>query len=158
MDTILMPCPCSSGHSYGVCCQPSLVGQAIPPTAEILMRSRYTAFTLGDIDYLIATHHPTRRTPDQRHRLAETIQGITWMGLRVLHTQQGQPADRQGQVEFVAYYRQATLGQIHERSRFVKQKDRWFYLDGDRLPPLWPQRTDRCWCGSGKKYKTCHGR
>jgi SEC-C motif-containing protein len=61
-------------------------------------------------------------------------------------------------VEFVAYYKDPKPGQVHERSRFTRQKGRWLYVDGDTLSPLWPQRGDLCWCGSGKKYKVCHGR
>ena len=121
------------------------------------MRSRYTAFTQGEVDYLIATHHPTQRHPHQRHQLIQSIQNTTWLGLRVLQTRQGQPQDRQGQVEFIAYYQDPQPGQIHERSRFSQIKDRWFYVDGDQLPPILPRRNDPCWCGSGKRYKGCHG-
>jgi SEC-C motif-containing protein len=121
------------------------------------MRSRYTAFSQGHIDYLIATHHPTQRTLDQRRRLTKSIEATTWLGLRVLSTHQGQIEDREGTVEFMAYYRALELGQIHERSRFVKQKGRWFYVDGDQLPPVFPKRNEPCWCGSRKKYKVCHG-
>ncbi len=121
------------------------------------MRSRYTAFTQGNIDYLIATHHPTRRTADQRRRLIQSMADTTWLGLRVLSTERGKEDDREGLVEFIAYYRDSVLGQIHERSSFVKQKGRWFYVDGDLLSPVFPKRNEPCWCGSGKKYKACHG-
>ncbi len=139
------------------CCGPYVLGQANAPTAETLMRSRYTAFALGQVDYLIATHHPTQRHPNERQQLVKSIKNTTWLGLRVLQTQQGQAEDRQGQVEFIAYYQDPKSGQIHERSRFVKQRERWFYVDGDQLPPVIPRRNDPCWCGSGKRYKGCHG-
>lgn len=122
------------------------------------MRSRYTAYCRGNVDYLIATHHPTRRTPGERASLTDSVLATTWLGLTLVATEQGQPQDQTGTVEFVAFYRAAELGQIHEKSRFVKQRDRWFYLDGDHLPPLWPKRNDSCWCGSGKKFKQCHGK
>ena len=122
------------------------------------MRSRYTAYHQGDIDYLIATHHPTQRSAGQRQAIAKSMVHTTWQGLRVLATEAGQPGDRRGVVEFVAYYQDPRPGQVHERSRFVRQKDRWFYLDGDALPPLELNRSEPCWCGSGKKYKACHGR
>jgi SEC-C motif-containing protein len=125
------------------------------------MRSRYTAFHQGNADYLIATHHPTQRYGGQRADLLQTLATTTWLGLRVLAAEAGQPGDRQGQVEFIAYYRDrdsSQPGQIHERSRFTRQKDRWYYVDGDALPPLWPRRGDPCWCGSGKPYRACHGR
>jgi SEC-C motif-containing protein len=150
-------CPCGSGQAFRECCQPYLAGQAHAPTAEALMRSRYTAYYQGQVDYLIATHHPSRRTPDQRTTLAHSVRTTVWVRLSVLATQQGQPQDRQGTVEFVAYHSAPQPGQIHERSRFIKPKERWFYLEGDMLPPLLPKRNEPCWCGSGKKYKACHG-
>jgi SEC-C motif domain protein len=122
------------------------------------MRSRYSAFHQRAIDYLIATHHPTQRHSGQRTALAQSMASTRWLGLTVLATAAGQAGDRQGVVEFVAYYSDPAPGQVHERSRFVRQKDRWFYVDGDALPPLVPQRNEPCWCGSGKKYKACHGR
>lgn len=154
---VTSPCPCGSGANLQDCCGRYVLGQAHAPTAEALMRSRYTAFALGQVDYLIATHHPTQRHPNERQQLIQSIENTTWLGLRVLKTQQGQAEDRQGQVEFIAYYQDPKPGQIHERSRFVKQRDRWFYVDGDQLPPILPRRSDPCWCGSGKRYKGCHG-
>lgn len=133
------------------------MGQVTAPTAEVLMRSRYTAYCLGNVDYLVDTHHPTRRAPNERTALADSIRTTTWVKLTVLTTARGQPEDREGTVEFVAYHSTPAPGQIHEHSRFVRQKDRWLYLDGDLLPPLWPKRNDPCWCGSGKKHKACHG-
>ena len=155
-------CPCGSDRPYTDCCQPYLTGTALAPTAEALMRSRYTAYHQGQADYLIATRHPTQRYPDQKTTILQSIANTIWLGLRVLAIDAGQAEDKQGLVEFIAYYTDPLTApkpaQIHERSRFVRQKDRWFYVDGDPLSPLWPRRGDPCWCGSGKKYKTCHGR
>ncbi|WP_026072586.1 YchJ family protein [Nodosilinea nodulosa] len=150
-------CPCGSGEIFERCCQLYLLGTAKAPTAEALMRSRYTAYHQGTIDYLITTHHPTQRYAGQRAAILQSMASTRWLGLRVLATEAGQATDRQGAVEFVAYYADPKPGQLHERSRFVRQKDRWFYVDGDALPPLLPKRSDPCWCGSGKKYKACHG-
>lgn len=152
------PCPCGRTNSaLSQCCGPYLVGQQVAPTAEALMRSRYTAFTMGNIDYLTRTHHPSTRTMGDRAALEQSIQNTTWLGLTILDRQQGQPDDTTGIVEFVARYESGTIGQIHERSRFRQQKGRWFYVDGDLLPPVDPKRNDPCWCGSGKKFKQCHG-
>ena len=151
-------CPCGGGSCFGACCQPYLLRTATAPTAEALMRSRYTAYHQGDIDYLIATHHPTQRYPGQRAAILQSVARTTWLGLRVLATEAGQAIDQRGLVEFVAYYEDPKPGQIHERSRFTRQKDRWFYVDGDALPAMLPKRSESCWCGSGKKYKACHGR
>ena len=157
LSTIQTPCPCGSSQPYAHCCGPYLAGTQIAPTAETLMRSRYTAYAKGNIDYLMATHHPSKRVMGDRQTLQHQMQTTTWLGLTVLKTEQGQPHNDTGVVEFVARYEAGTTGQIHERSRFKKQKGRWFYLDGDLLPPVELKRNDPCWCGSGKKYKQCHG-
>lgn len=151
-------CPCGSQKALADCCGPYIQSQSAP-TAEALMRSRYTAYCLGQIDYLIATHHPLHRAPDSYRQIADTIRRSTWLGLRVLDTQQGQPEDKTGVVEFVAAYRDGKrTAQIHERSRFRQQRGRWLYLEGDLLPPLRPKGSEPCWCGSGKPFKRCHGR
>ena len=121
------------------------------------MRSRYTAFAKGAVEYLIATHHPAQRQPDDDHVLRVSLRDTTWLSLRVLTA----PPIRgdKGVVEFVAFYRnQGTLGQLHERSNFVREAGRWYYVDGLRLPTVAMGRNDPCWCGSGRKMKQCHGR
>lgn len=119
------------------------------------MRSRYTAFCRGDVDYLIATHHPSKRQGDDRQSLSQTIAMTEWLGLRVLHSG---ATDDVGTVEFVAFFNaQGTPSQLHERSEFVRQAGRWYYLQGKLLPPIRIERNDPCWCGSGRKYKKCHG-
>ena len=97
-------CPCKSGRRYDRCCEPYLNGQKAAPTAEALMRSRYTAFCAGNADYLMATHHPAHRSPRDRQSLAQTIRTTQWLNLRILATQKGQRKDKQGTVEFVAAY------------------------------------------------------
>ncbi|MDB9527834.1 YchJ family protein [Oscillatoria sp. CS-180] len=157
-STMTSDCPCGSRLSYATCCQPYLSGTTIAPTAEALMRSRYTAYCKGNIDYLVNTHHASKRTANIRVALSKSMPQTTWLKLTVLDTEQGQPEDNTGIVEFIARYEAEGYGQIHERSRFKKQKGRWFYLDGDHLPPVEPKRNDPCWCGSGKKFKQCHGK
>jgi SEC-C motif domain protein len=108
------------------------------------MRSRYTAFTRGNTDYLIASLHPKSRRPDDKRSLRQTINQTQWVKLTVLKTQKGQPTDKTGIVEFVAEYRDtqaigfaaAEVKQLHERSRFVKVDGQWFYVDGDILPAV----------------------
>lgn len=151
------PCPCGSANPYTDCCEPFLDGKANAPTAEALMRSRYTAYVKGDVKYLMATHHPSKRRLDDIDQLRESCRTTTWRGLSVLEVQQGQPTDEAGTVEFVALYGTKTVSQLHEKSRFVKHKGRWLYVDGDLLSPLTAKRNDPCWCGSGKKFKLCHG-
>ena len=122
------------------------------------MRSRYTAFCTANIDYLIATHHPTQRQADDRQTLAQTIAHTRWLSLRVLNSDRSQETNGVGTVEFVAFYQsQGNLGQLHERSQFIRQDNRWYYHHGAILDPISLSRNDPCWCGSGKKYKKCHG-
>lgn len=123
------------------------------------MRSRYSAYCLKNIDYLIQTHHPTGRKSNSRRQITATVNSVTWLGLTVVATQAGQPEDQAGVVEFVAAYQEGLqVAQLHERSRFCREQGRWFYLDGEMLPPLKPNRNQPCWCHSGKTFKQCHGK
>lgn len=150
-------CPCGSLKPYADCCEPYLQGKEPAPTAEALMRSRYTAYVKCNVEYLAATHHPSKRRMGDLDQLRQSCQTTTWQGLSILEVKQGQPTDETGTVEFVALYGTTAVAQLHEKSRFVKHRGRWLYLDGDLLPPLTPKRNDPCWCGSGKKFKLCHG-
>lgn len=138
---LLQPfCPCGSQSHYVDCCEMYLRGKASAPTAESLMRSRYSAYSKGDVEYLIQTQYPKKRKKIDRQMLLKTIENTHWMGLTVLKTQKGGADDRRGIVEFVAQYRGLALTdpiyQLHERSRFVKEDGLWFYQDGDNLPPV----------------------
>ncbi|GAA1844594.1 YchJ family protein [Microbacterium koreense] len=116
------PCPCGSGTSFAQCCGPMLAG-ASAPTPERLMRSRYTAFCLRDAAYLRDTWHPGTRP-----ETLELDPGLAWMGLEIIDADAD---ERRGVVEFRARWREgADAGVLHERSRFVHQGDRWWYLDG----------------------------
>ncbi|MEL6159049.1 MAG: YchJ family metal-binding protein [Cyanobacteria bacterium J06623_5] len=153
-------CPCGSPRGLQRCCGPYLAGEATAPTAEALMRSRYSAFASGNVDYLLTTRHPSTQQADDRRTLEKSIRQTQWTNLLIIGTQKGQRKDKIGTVEFVAAYqsvRSLTLQQLHEKSRFVKEGGKWFYLEGDILPPYEPKRTQRCWCGSEKRYKHCHG-
>lgn len=143
-------CPCGSGKPYGECCAPLHRGERSAATAEALMRSRYSAYVLKDGDYLRATWHPSTRPA-----LLE-LEGDTtrWLGLRILATAQGGEGDESGSVEFAADY---AGGQLHERSRFVRERGQWRYLDGELLPPVKVGRNEPCPCGSGRKFKRCCG-
>jgi SEC-C motif domain protein len=137
-------CPCGSALHFLQCCEPYLTGATFAPTAEALMRSRYTAYSKGYVDYLIATLYPKSRQKNERLTLLENVQNTQWMRLTIIKTQKGQAQDKRGIVEFVALYQPVPKGllkfgktnQLHERSRFVKEDGQWFYVDGDILPPL----------------------
>ena len=150
-------CPCGSQKAEQYCCGVYLSGKKQPETAEKLMRSRYTAFVRGNVDYLIATLHPDRRQADDRLQLISSINNTQWLGLTIIDTKQGKKNDAAGIVEFEAIYQVTEPEQLHERSRFTKTNGRWFYVDGDLLPGTVPKPKAPCWCGSQKKYKQCHG-
>ncbi|MCC0176919.1 YchJ family protein [Waterburya agarophytonicola K14] len=150
-------CPCQSKKADKYCCGMYLSGKKKPETAEKLMRSRYTAFYRGNIDYLIATLHPDKRNKSDRAQLSKSISNTEWLGLTIINTQKGKKNDTTGIVEFEAVYQVDLPEQLHERSRFIKVDGQWFYVDGDILPGTTPKSKETCWCGSGKKYQECHG-
>lgn len=120
-------CPCGTNQPYAACCGRYLDRNEIPATAEALMRSRYTAYTLLREDYLLATWHVSTR-PDNLG-LAEETQA-KWLGLQIKRHQQIDGTH--AVVEFVARYKVGGRAQrMHETSRFVREDGRWFYLDGD---------------------------
>ncbi len=115
-------CPCGGGR-YADCCGPYLRRESWPPTAEALMRSRYTAFALVDADYLIRTWHPRTR-PD-----ALELDHREWTGLEITERVDGGPDDLMGIVGFVAQWQAGgRRGSQSERSAFVRRGGRWVYL------------------------------
>ena len=124
-------CPCGSGDRFVDCCGRYLLEGRRAPTAEALMRSRYTGFATHDRDYLIASWHPSTR-PDE----LELDEQMIWRRLDVVATDAGGPWDESGTVEFVAHYRVddgtaiGKRGRLHETSRFVREDGRWLYVDG----------------------------
>lgn len=127
------PCPCGQAQPFARCCGLWLTGQEdkAAPDAETLMRSRYTAYTLRQEPYLLATWHASTR-PASLDLASDTE--VRWLGLTVKrHENNG--ADK-ATVEFVARYKIAGRAyRMHETSRFVREGGRWFYLDGDVRQP-----------------------
>ncbi|MGE4242175.1 YchJ family protein [Ramlibacter sp.] len=120
-------CPCGSGRALAACC-----GRFVDdfdgtpaPDAESLMRSRYTAFVRERRAYLLATWHASTRPPE-----LEFDPATKWLGLDVRDRTLIDEAH--AEVEFIARYRIAGRAvRLHERSRFVREDGRWFYVDGD---------------------------
>lgn len=118
-------CPCLSGETYSACCGRFHSGTAIPPTAEWLMRSRYSAFCCGNAQYLLNTWHPLTKPGS-----LELDPELTWRRLDILRTERGGLLDKEGVVEFIAHYREGGIpGQQQEISRFLKVDRQWYYLD-----------------------------
>ncbi|HYE37222.1 YchJ family protein [Methylocaldum sp.] len=153
-------CPCGSEKSFDACCGPYLAGQSAAPTAEALMRSRFTAFELRNADYLKESWDPGKR-PASLDFEGDTR---TWSRLEIVGTVGGGESDDRGVVEFKAQFE---LGDdtylIHEVSRFHRVAGRWVYLDGTihyhgKIAHKGEiLRNAPCPCGSGKKYKKCCG-
>ena len=119
-------CPCGRGPRYGRCCGRLHRGEAEALTAEDLMRSRYSAFVVGDVAYLERSWHPSTRPADVR-----VVPGQRWTGLDVVATDAGGPLDAEGVVEFVAHFeRGGRADALHERSSFTRLDGRWVYLSG----------------------------
>lgn len=116
-------CPCGSGGDHGSCCGRIHRGEAAAMTAEALMRSRFSAFSVGDDAYLLHSWHPGTRPARVRF-----VSGRRWTRLEVLAASGG-PFDQEGTVEFVAHHeRDGEPGRLHEVSRFVRHEGRWVYL------------------------------
>lgn len=158
-----MSCPCESGRPFEHCCAPYLAG-APAPTAEALMRSRYTAYVRHDIDYLLATHDPRTLKEIDRGATEKWARESTWLGLKVLDVAGGQAGDSEGEVEFAARWRVGEQEYTHhERSTFRRHEGRWVFTGG-ATPKRDPMRREErsapnapCRCGSGKKTKRCCG-
>lgn len=137
MTASSLPCPCGrlapqAGRkppaplAYVACCGRYVGHGGSAPDAESLMRSRYTAFVHGDADYLRATWHTSTR-PNTLELEAST----RWLGLEVRAYRS--TGEHRAEVEFVARYRVAGRAvRLHERSRFVHEAGRWYYVDGDQ--------------------------
>ena len=128
------------------------------------MRSRYTAFVRGAVDYLVETYDPATRHPGERAAVERSSREAKWLGLEVLATERGGAGDDTGLVEFRARYQLGGAPRVlHERSRFRRLDGRWYYVDGEAVKPR-PAvraptvgRNEACPCGSGRKRKKCCG-
>jgi SEC-C motif-containing protein len=158
-------CPCGTGRDYDACCGAYISGTSTAETAEALMRSRYTAFARGEVDFLTETIHPQAREGYNAEEVREWSKSADWLGFEVLSTSAGQADDDNGSVEFMASYRvEGKVVRHHEMAEFRKEDGTWYFFDGKFMSqsPLkrdQPKvgRNDPCPCGSGKKYKKCCG-
>ena len=124
-------CPCGSGDVLGACCGPVLRGQRRAPTAEALMRSRYTAFAVRDLEHLLRSWHPS--TAPAREELAASLaEEVRWLRLEIHGTEAGGPFEDAGVVDFSAISKGPGGRSVQrERSRFVREDGTWLYLDGE---------------------------
>jgi len=121
-------CSCGSHIDFDDCCGGIINGTRQADTAEQLMRSRYTAFTIANVDYLMRSHHSKSRPTRDRKQILAWAKSVKWMGLTIIRTEKGQPDDLVGFVEFRAMFiEDGELSQIHENSRFERESGRWVY-------------------------------
>ncbi len=143
-------CYCKSGLEFAECCEPILKVLDVTPTALALMRSRYSAYCLGDVNYLKATTHDHSWSDEELKFIQDWADNSTWQHLEIV-------SHNKDTVEFKAYYIFDGVQHLHhEKSAFLKVNDMWKYVDGniyeDKVNFL---RNEHCICGSGKKYKRC---
>lgn len=163
-----IPCPCGTPKNYQDCCEVYHKSLGTAPTAETLMRSRYSAFALNNIDYIQATQRLTDDpSAEDTAAIKEENRTTKWINLDILETEQGTEDDSIGSVTFRANFEEGQhKGELSEKSLFKKVDGQWFYVSGthevnatakNTLPAESNKvgRNDPCACGSGKKFKKC---
>ncbi|OEF24834.1 hypothetical protein A1QC_09970 [Vibrio rumoiensis 1S-45] len=163
-----MPCPCGHSQSYEACCQPIHHDATLAKQPEQLMRARYSAHVLNDVEFVLNTYHSSCQAHAQAEAIKQSVDSH-WIKLEVLDAPACEEAE--GYVEFKAYFEEDNHEYcLHERSRFVKEEGQWRYIDGvmPEEKPIDPRllqtiantkigRNDPCLCGSGRKFKKCCG-
>ncbi len=155
-------CPCGSTKPYSTCCEPIIKGTLPGPTAESVMRARYSAYVKAEIEFITQTQKSENADLEATKKWSEES---TWLGLEIVKTEKGLEADETGVVEFIASYINKGLKlNHHEVSEFKKENGKWMYAKGQVIPTQVVRtepklgRNDPCHCGSGKKFKQCHGK
>lgn len=155
-----MLCPCGSKVDFDHCCGVYISGETNPPTAEALMRSRYTAYSLADMAYINKTMRGKPALGFNEEEAKAWATNVTWMGLEVIRAYDGENND--AFVEFIATLMdKKKLQRIHEISQFEQEDGVWVYVDGKNpqgTKKVVPSQNGPCPCGSEKKYKNCHGK
>ncbi|WP_133127775.1 YchJ family protein [Legionella nagasakiensis] len=156
-------CPCGSNVDYSHCCGLYLEGEQIPLSPEALMRSRYTAYSLANIDYIKKTMRGRALNGFHEEEARLWAEQVVWLGLQVVNARHETP--EQGYVEFIARFMDGTtIKSIHEISEFHRQQGQWYYVDGccpanSKAPNNQNIGRNRlCPCGSQRKFKHCHGK
>jgi len=158
-------CPCCSGEFYANCCEPFITGAQQPKTPEQLMRSRYTAYTQCNIDYIFNTMRDDALKKANREDAARWAKRIVWKSLEIVEASDVDKNSTEATVEFAAHYEENDKPKtMREKSVFKKYDGAWYYVSSmEATPPPIVQRVvgdkvgrnDPCPCGSGKKYKKC---
>lgn len=124
-------CPCGSGKPYADCCGAIIEGRIDAPTAESLMRSRYTAFTLANADYLMKSWYSKTRNIKEKEAIRRWAQSVKWVKLEILSKVAGEESDSTGYVSFRALFMEdGVMDQILEDSFFERENGKWVYVSG----------------------------
>jgi SEC-C motif-containing protein len=149
-------CPCGSLQPYMQCCQCLHDFSQTANSAEQLMRSRYAAFALSKIDYIVQTTAPAQQKLLDVQAITDWSQQNQWLGLTIVSSQ-ADLKPRHAKVEFIAHFKNKPNGQDeqrhHELSSFVQIDTRWYFLD-PTVQPM-PSLKSACLCGSEQKFKRC---
>lgn len=146
-------CPCGTGATLQDCCGRYHAG-ARPDDAESLMRSRYSAYVLGLIEYLVDSTLPVQQAQLDRAAIGAWSSQSDWLGLKVQSSQLLPGNPPHALVSFVARWQDEDGEQSqHERSAFVQVAQQWYFIDPS--VPLKATRNDPCPCGAGQKFKKC---
>jgi len=166
-------CPCGTKRWFSDCCEPLLLGQQQAESPEQLMRSRYCGYVFNNMPYIAKTMTGSSLINFDEEASSEFNANTQWVRLEILDAPIVHGS--QGYVEFMAYFKQQEkVEAIHERSRFIKNKNGWHYIDGTfpSAPKTEPThkcdahcshsapklgRNSLCFCGSQLKYKRCCG-
>jgi len=159
-------CPCGSKHEYSACCEPIIKSQQQALTAEQLMRSRYSAYVMKELDYIYQSTLPSQRNDYDEKATRRWAEKSQWEGLEILSTEKGGEEDTDGKVEFIAHFKNKNNRHYHHESAdFVKKDGKWYFSEGHAVPqkPVIRSapkvgRNYPCSCGSGIKYKKCCGK
>lgn len=150
--TAISSCPCTPNIAYQDCCGRYHAG-ATPSTAQVLMRSRYSAYVTHNIEFIKITTLPAQQAQLDMQAIAEWSQNGQWLGLEVLSKTVAQD-QRHATVEFIAHWHDAQGRHQHqETSLFIKPAERWYFYDPN--VPLKAERNMFCPCGSTLKFKKC---
>lgn len=162
-------CPCNSSLPYEICCGMYHNNPGTAPTAEALMRSRYSAFYTNNFAYINRTQKLKNSPNQDEAEIADCNNETKWIKLEIIETEKGLEKDKDGMVSFRAHFKEGKhIGKLSERSLFKRIKGEWFYISGEheveQNTPLVNSdvmklgRNDPCHCGSGKKFKKCCGK
>lgn len=158
-------CPCGSHKSYDDCCGLYISNKESAPTAEALMRSRYSAYVKEVFSYVYDTYHSNTKQHFTLAAIEAQSKEITWLGLRIIETEKGQENDDTGVVKFSAsHHINDKTHFLNERSFFSREGGQWRYINGETQLTTTAAngekvgRNEPCPCNSGLKYKKCCGK